>query len=74
MAVRKPEKYEPSAPGLEGRVVCTHGGGHIGLAEVKTGAAHGGVRAGFEDVQWFHGYALRGGDAYSLGQRVAQDF
>ncbi|MNR09268.1 hypothetical protein D3C85_1254640 [compost metagenome] len=59
---------------VQGRVIRAHSGGQIGLAKVKTDAVHGGMPAGLEDVQWFHGCALRGGDAHSLGQWMTQDF
>ena len=45
---------------VEGWVVGGDGGGQVGFAESEAGAAHGGVGAGFEDVEGFHGYALQG--------------
>lgn len=59
---------------VQRRVIRGHRGGQVRFAELEAGAAHGGVRAGFEDVQWFHGCALRGGDAHRLGEWVAQGF
>ncbi|MOA46711.1 hypothetical protein D3C78_1692590 [compost metagenome] len=59
---------------VQGRVIRVHHGGQIGLAKVEADAIHRGMTAGFEDVQWFHGCALRGGDAHSLGQWMTQDF